>query len=201
MKTLGTIALLCCLSIVRLEAQTPTTQSKSASFIAISDIHLDTSNTPTWEAAAKTITQIAQGKNGNSKPSFILYLGDLPVHSDPRSSAQVANAMREAGLALKGLRGIAEQANIPLLYVPGNNDSYTGDYHYFDTTIFKGDTMGAARWPVIPGNKQISHQQNPYIGDQSLSQLGCYAAFPLGKDVPLEVVGLNTAMFSLKSLR
>ena len=196
MKTLRTIALLCCLFIVRLEAQPPATQNKSASFIAVSDIHLDTSNAATWEAAAKTITQIAQGKNGNSKPSFILYLGDLPVHSDPRSSAQVANAMNEAGIALKGLRGIAEQANIPLLYLPGNNDSYTGDYHYFDTTLFKKDTIGADRWPVIPGNKPVSHRQDPYIGDQSLLQLGCYTAYPLGKTVPFKVIALNTVIFS-----
>ena len=196
MKALRIIALLCCLFIVRLEAQTPAAQNKSASFIAVSDIHLDSSNTATWEAAAKTITQIAQGKTGSSKPSFILYLGDLPVHSDPRSSAQVANAMNEAGIALKDLRGIAEQANIPLLYVPGNNDSYTGDYHVFDTIVFKKDNIGADRWPVIPGNKPISHGQDPYIGNQSLFQLGCYTAFPLGRAVPFKVIALNTVMFS-----
>jgi hypothetical protein len=49
---------------------------------------------------------------------------------------------------------------------------------------------------VIPGNKPLSHLQDPYIGDQSLSRLGCYTAFPLGKTVPLEVIGLNTVMFS-----
>jgi sphingomyelin phosphodiesterase acid-like 3 len=190
MRISVSIFLFYCLFVSRVTAQS------TASFIAVSDIHLDTSNTPTWEAAAKTMTQIAQGKNGGSKPSFILYLGDLPVHSDPHSTAQVANAMNEAGIALKGLRGIAEQANIPLLYLPGNNDSYTGDYHVFDTTIFKKDTMGANRWPVIPGNQPISHQQDPYIGDQSLSRLGCYTAFPLGKSVPLEVIALNTVMFS-----
>lgn len=190
MKTLVSILLFYCLFVSRVTAQS------NASFIAVSDIHLDSGNTATWEAAAKTITQMAQGKNGPSKPSFILYLGDLPVHSDPRSSAQVANAMKEAGIALKDLRGIAEQANIPLLYVPGNNDSYTGDYHYFDTTIFKGDNVGADRWPVIPGNKAIPHGQDPYIADQSLFRLGCYTAFPLGKSVPLKVIVLNTVMFS-----
>jgi len=56
--------------------------------------------------------------------------------------------------------------------------------------------MGADRWPVIPGNKPISHGQDPYIADQSLSRLGCYAAFPLGKSVPPEVIALNTVMFS-----
>jgi sphingomyelin phosphodiesterase acid-like 3 len=190
MRISVSIFLVYCLFVSSVTAQS------TSSFIAISDIHLDTSNTATWEAAAKTITQIAQGKNGNTKPSFILYLGDLPVHSDPRSSAQVANAMNEAGLALKGLRGIAESANIPLLYLPGNNDSYTGDYHVFDTTLFKKDNIGAKEWPVIPGNKSIPHQQDPYISDQSLWKLGCYAAFPLGKDVPLKVIALNTVMFS-----
>lgn len=190
MRSSVSILLFYCLFVSRVTAQT------AGSFIAVSDIHLDSSNTPTWEAAAKTITQMAQGNNGGSKPSFILYLGDLPVHSDPHSSAQVANAMHEAGVALKDLRGIAEQANIPLLYLPGNNDSYTGDYHVFDTTVFKEDNMGTDRWPVIPGNKSISHQQDPYISDQSLSQLGCYAAFPLGRSVPLKVIALNTVMFS-----
>ncbi len=199
MRTFGILILFYFVSLNQLEAQTSAAPGNAPSFIAISDIHLDPSNTATWETAASTITQIAQGKNGGTKPSFILYLGDLPVHSDPRSSAQVANAMNEAGLALKGLRGIAEKANIPLLYLPGNNDSHTGDYHVFDTVLFKEDNTGAARWPVIPGNKLIAHQQDPYMGDQSLLQLGCYVAYPLGKDVPLEVIALNTVMFSPQS--
>jgi hypothetical protein len=168
--------------------------AQSLSFIAVSDIHLDTINKTTWEAAAKKITQLAKGG-----PSFILYLGDLPVHSDPRSSAQVANAMHQAGTALKDLRTIAEQANIPLLYLPGNNDSYTGDYHYFDTTLFKEDTTGSARWPVIPGKSPTPHRLDPYIGDQTLSRLGCYTAFPLGRSVPFKVIALNTVMFSEQS--
>ena len=191
MRIFGLLILFYCLSLSRLEAQ--------SSFIAVSDIHLDTINRDTWEAAAKQITQMAQGQGGSAKPSFILYLGDLPVHSDPRSSAQVANAMKMAGTALTDLRGIAEQANIPLLYLPGNNDSYTGDYHVFDTTIFKGDVNGWDRWPLIPGKKPIPHWQDPYMGDQSLSQLGCYTAYPLGKTVPFKVIALNTVMFSDQS--
>lgn len=191
MRISGILILFFCLSFNRLRAQ--------SSFIAVSDIHLDTINTPTWEAAAKQITQMAQGQAGGTKPSFILYLGDLPVHSDPRSSAQVANAMKEAVIALKDLRGIAEQANIPLLYLPGNNDSYTGDYHHFDTTLFKDDNVGGNRWPVIPGKNPTPHWQDPYISDQSLSQLGCYTAFPLGKAVPFKVIALNTVMFSQQS--
>ncbi len=87
MRTSVSFLLVFCLFVSRVTAQS------ASSFIAVSDIHLDSSNTPTREAAAKTITQIAQGKNGGPKPSFILYLGDLPVHSDPHSSAQVANAI------------------------------------------------------------------------------------------------------------
>jgi hypothetical protein len=196
MRTFGFLLILNIITLNQLEAQDQTTSGTSHSFITISDIHLDTSNTATWEAAAKKITQMAQGNPGSTKPSFILYLGDLPVHSDPRSSAQVANAMNEAGIALKGLRGIAEQANIPLLYLPGNNDSYTGDYHVFDTVLFKKDTIDTDRWPVITGKNPLSHLHDSIIGDQTLLQLGCYTAFPLGKSVPFEVIALNTVIFS-----
>ena len=135
MRTLVSILLFYCLFVGRVTAQS------TASFIAISDIHLDTINTPTWEAAAKTITQIAQGKNGGCK-TFLYPLSRRPPPSirtldHPRKSPM---RRKEAGLALQGLRGIAEQANIPLLYLPGNNDSYTGDYHVFDTVLFKEDT-------------------------------------------------------------
>lgn len=201
MRTSGILLLLLCLSLTGLKAQPSVTQQpnptgNALSFIAVSDIHLDTSNKTTWEAAAAKITQMAQGNGASTKPSFILYLGDLPVHSDPRSSAQVANAMKMAGMALQGLRGIAEQANIPLLYLPGNNDSYTGDYHVFDTTIFKEDNGGTSDWPLISGNHPLFHWQDSCIGDQSLLSLGCYSAYPLGKSVPFKVICLNTVMFS-----
>lgn len=91
MRTSGILLLLLCLSLTGLKAQPSVTQQpnptgNALSFIAVSDIHLDTSNKTTWEAAAAKITQMAQGNGASTKPSFILYLGDLPstpTHAHP----------------------------------------------------------------------------------------------------------------------
>ncbi|HEV2478564.1 MAG TPA: metallophosphoesterase [Puia sp.] len=98
-------------------------------FLVVSDIHLDDSGNQaailpaarnagvdTWDTARTEINHLLQ----NRSPRFIIYLGDLPLHVPP---ARVATAMTNAGTTLAALRGIAQDHHLPLLYVPGNNDS------------------------------------------------------------------------------
>src|ERR1700733_652587 len=122
----------------------------SPSFLVISDIHLHgeddqspaiTANSDSgkdlWDSAENKIRSVLSGQAGVARPKFIIYLGDLPWHA--KDPSQVRNVMENAGTALSGLRALAEQAHIPLLYVPGNNDSEDGDYGPFSDSLFRED--------------------------------------------------------------
>lgn len=161
------------------------------SFLVVSDIHLDDANdqaailptarnagVDTWDTARREIIHLLYSRS----PGFIIYLGDLPLHVPANN---VATAMTNAGITLKELRGIAQQKHIPLLFVPGNNDSPDSDYGKFSPTLFDYDTSGAKAWPVING-KIIPGSDNLY------QKLGCYAF----RKARLRIIVLNTVLYT-----
>ena len=165
------------------------------SFLVISDIHLDdakdqaailpnarNAGIDTWATARLEINQLLETQS----PRFILYLGDLPLHVPPTA---VATAMTNAGITLKDLRSIARQQHIPLLFVPGNNDSPDSDYGKFSPALFDYDTAGAKAWPVI-GAHVLKNSTGNY------ATLGCYATYPLGRKAKLRVIVLNTVLYT-----
>lgn len=185
-------------------------------FMTISDIHLDQvidsvdygcdSGTLLWKKAQDRFVSLIH----NQKPGFILYLGDLPVHENDNclnakvtsGSARMDSIHGDVGSVLERLRIISDSTNVPLLYLPGNNDGYKGDYASFayvkqsDTiTPFTLDTLGSQQWPIIKGTKKAS-----YFEKEGNSTLGYYAAYPLGKDPKrthnLKTIMLNTVILS-----
>ncbi|MDC8003210.1 metallophosphoesterase [Aureisphaera galaxeae] len=186
-------------------------------FMTISDIHLDDAvpevsygcdtGTELWTAAQSKFISLVKKKN----PGFILYLGDLPVHHGDSCLKKVVPSDSisdkihgDIGQVLAGLRTIADSTNVPLLYLPGNNDGYGGDYASFsyikanDTiTPFTLDTLGTKDWPIIKGTKPDSYFQR-----EGNATLGYYAAYPLGKDTTrtanLKVLMLNTVILSAR---
>lgn len=169
----------------------------SPSFLIISDIHLHaegdqspgiTKNSDSgkdlWDSTQNKIRSVLSGEAGFGKPKFIIYLGDLPWHA--KDSSQVPNVMENAGRVLSDLRVLAEKAHVPLLYVPGNNDSEDGDYGPFSSKLFDKDKSGAKYWPVIGGSPI----------DTSAWSLGCYSVSPLKKPGSLLVLVLNTNVFT-----
>ncbi len=177
-------------------------------FMVISDIHLHNSLTQDkitlkesdtghdlWDTAQKKIREVLDGKAGYNKPKFIIVLGDLPWHADAIVESELLSARENSGIVLHDLRLLAENAGVPLLYVPGNNDSWDGDYHPFSPKIFGNDPDGRNSWPVInPNNPDGTSGQASIIDDKKLN-LGCYSAYPLGKKAGLRVIALNTTMF------
>jgi hypothetical protein len=171
------------------------------SFLLISDIHLHgeddqspdiTKNSDSgkdlWDSAENKIRSVLSGRAGFVKPKFIIYLGDLPWHAKDSNSVQIADAMENAGQVLKDLRQLAERADIPLLYVPGNNDSEDGDYAPFSKNIFRKDPKGAKHWPLINGA----------LLDTTLWDLGCYSTLPLGQQGGPLVLVLNSNIFTAR---
>ncbi len=171
-------------------------------FLVISDIHLQNNkqqkeipdneaNTGSnlWQEAQKEIKKI----DSINKPKFIIVLGDLGWHASSAKPDEVASAMHNAGIVLKDLRNLSQKAGIPLLFIPGNNDSYSGDYKPFSKKLFNKDSIGKACWPLIDSDFPLS--QNPLRGDTSKLNLGCYSAYPLGEH-KLRVIVLNSTIFS-----
>ncbi len=172
-------------------------------FLAISDVHIDTSKAVTkygdetgmdlWNSTTQKISTIIS----TDKPTFIILLGDLPWHAKRDNPAQLNSAKGNTGFVLQNLRKIAVASKIPLLYVPGNNDSQGGDYDAFTVngkTPFMLDAGGQLKWPMITGAS--SHNNNdPSIADSTQLKLGCYSAWPLGKKSHLRVIALNSVIF------
>ena len=177
------------------------TASAQRSFLVVSDIHLDENKNQaailpnarnggidTWDTAKYEIVHLLETRS----PRFIIYLGDLPLHVPPTA---VGTAMPSAGKALADLRTLATSHHIPLLFVPGNNDSPDSDYGKFSSTIFEYDTTGAKEWPVI-GAKAWPAIGATLLKSPDYATLGCYAVYPLGRKAKLRVIVLNTVLYT-----
>lgn len=181
--------------------------SATGKFITISDIHLDDlatnvtygcdAGTTIWNSAKRQLKTLIQQES----PDFILFLGDLPVHSNDKcfldKSGNSTNIHTDIGSVLTDLRQIATNANIPLLYLPGNNDGYGGDYHSFSydngpqlITPFTLDSAGTERWPIVGAQSDSFYR---YDGD---SILGFYSVYPMGDTATknLKIITLNTVI-------
>ena len=159
-----------------------------SSFLVISDIHLNKSENQAssddtgydlWDSARIEINKVLDSNNA-AKPKFLLVLGDLPFHvlDDLSDLDAVRNSF---DTAYDNLNKIAKAAGVPLIIVPGNNDSYDGDYHQLDpehsVNLFSPDSIAS-------------------FADNSLAGIGAYSVYPLGKDKKLRLIVLNTVMFS-----
>ena len=189
--------------------------AQTGKFLIVTDVHLqsDTVNvtygsdagTAIWNAALNKFSQILKSQ----QPEFVLYLGDLTRHSKDwwgscppsiRDSADIHDGIEDV---LEGLRTHAEQGGVPLLYLPGNNDGYMGDYSSFtyidpsqdSITPFDLDPAGEPEWPVI--NPSTGKTATYIRGDRDL---GFYSAYPIKGNKKLRIIMLNTVIFSNSSI-
>ena len=180
-------------TILLSSASLDTTPPNTASFLVLSDIHLDPSNnqttilpaarntgTDTWDTAQQEINRLLN----TEKPGFIIYLGDLPLHGRPTA---IDTVMQAAGKTLADLRTIATKTHTPLVFVPGNNDSPDSDYGKFSPTLFRDDAESPSSWPAIGATT---------ISTTLYKALGCYSAYPLGRKTKLRVIVLNTVLYT-----
>ncbi|MCB1057743.1 MAG: metallophosphoesterase, partial [Acidobacteria bacterium] len=132
---------------------------------------------------------------------FILYLGDLPVHSGSVNP----NVEDGIGDVLGGLRTLVETAPtpIPLLYLPGNNDSLLGDYCEFSDAArnpeppYTLDTDHELVWPMVNASScaRVGTQTPGCLLDRTHRLDGYYSAYPT-QDHRLLVLMMNTVMFT-----
>ncbi|MEP7143233.1 MAG: metallophosphoesterase [Ferruginibacter sp.] len=184
-------------------ATIPNNKKDFPCFLTISDTHIDTTISQTkygsetgldlWQSAVQKINRLIE----IHQPKFIILLGDLPWHAKKAIDSQLISARANTGFILTSMRALAEAAKIPLLYVPGNNDSWGGNYDAFTVqgkTPFSNDPAGQDQWPMI-NSRVLPADRDPAIADSSQLRLGCYAAYPLGKKSKLRLIVLNSVIF------
>jgi sphingomyelin phosphodiesterase acid-like 3 len=168
-------------------------------FLIISDIHLEDSlkqqdiknNTgyDLWDATKKEMVAIIK----TSHPSFILVLGDITRHEDisKKDSNSVRENLQRVIVYFKDTAKIA--SDVPLIYIPGNNDSWNGDYSAFYLPDLIYNNYG---YPFINVSSSITVSGACIANDSLQKQLGCFSIYPLGKKNKLRLIVLNTVIFS-----
>lgn len=104
-------------------------------FLFLSDVHLaanrattdygEDAGTALWETFRIKIGSIVDSTN---PPFFILYTGDMPEHGGSSNPFQRDINIKDV---LSDLQQMSAAKNIPLFYLPGNNDALAGNYCFF----------------------------------------------------------------------
>ncbi|MEM5566282.1 metallophosphoesterase [Psychroserpens sp. AS72] len=171
------------------------TKSSISSFLALSDVHLNSdagnvtfgrgndTGDSLWARTKLKLEAVIKAE----QPKFMVYLGDLPHHCD-------TSRVKNVTLMLEHLRSL--NINIPLLYLPGNNDSLGGDYASFQNrdsvTPFSTDKNKFDPWPILHESKgKIKISDTDFR-----SKFGYYATdLAIGTDT-LKIIALNTVIFT-----
>jgi sphingomyelin phosphodiesterase acid-like 3 len=179
-------------------------QAGQPSYLHLSDVHLDLSGSSSdtdpqlW---AITKAKLASLLAGPDAPAFVLYTGDLPGHYECEDSTtnpdcalqpdQQAAHDADVRTVLSDLRDLVADTGIPLLYMPGNNDSLAGDY--FSFTDAAGETplslVPEAGYPAVNASKPCGSP--PCMVSNPRPGLGFYSARPVDG---LRVVALNSVI-------
>lgn len=172
----------------------------SYNFLTISDIHFDQTRIITnydHETGKQLLRNVFKKLSTiitKTKPTFIIYLGDLPAYNITKKTRISENRQ-----VLERLQQLAK-VNIPLFYVPGNNDALGGDYHSFANAsgMIPTSTDPNPQWPGIDVKKNCQHSQLHacFISLQYAHKFGFYSAYPLGHNKHLELIVLNSVIFS-----
>ncbi len=140
-------------------------------------------------AAKKEIDTLIADK----KPTFIIVLGDLPKHDDV-TKGDSNNVRQNIVQVLTWFKDSANiPAGVPLIYVPGNNDSWNGDYSAFTLpdSIFNGYA-----YPFIHVDSAKAADHACIANDSLQKSIGCFSVYPLGKANKLKLIVLNTVIFT-----
>jgi sphingomyelin phosphodiesterase acid-like 3 len=167
-------------------------------FLVVSDVHLNEQKAmysayngrgdagyDLWEAAKDKIDRLLK----EHKPSFILLLGDLPMHH--ALPADSDRAKKEISAVINSLKFIASENHVPIIFVPGNNDIPGHHNGAFSASHFRSYTGSPDDWALASGAVQYPTNAKP-------SGLGYYSIFPLA-DHRLRVIVLNTVTYLSKT--
>ena len=189
--------------------------SKAATFIHLSDVHLNTqatnityhedTGTELWQS---TLDKLADVLKQDDKPEFIVYTGDIPAHYNcthphcylPDSERGPHN--KNIATVLDDLRSLSQAHDTPLFYAPGNNDGLAGDYWSFTDSGHQPATPTELSpdpqnpYPALDTDAQCSaNSSGACMEANPHPEFGYYAVRP----VPgLRIVALNSIILGHK---
>lgn len=174
------------------------------SFLTISDIHYQTGGPVVnygqgdtgdvlWANTQKEVQRVIRMQ----PPKFIVLLGDLPAHNN---QTRVKNLQTI-------LAGFSRHMDLPVFYVPGNNDALgnnrrDGDYHSFTNRV--GDNVFSLDpgqgWPTLHADQACPDTPTSRAclvdpTNPARQRFGYYAAKPLGTQAKLRLIVLNTVIW------
>ncbi|MEB3156938.1 MAG: metallophosphoesterase [Cyanobacteriota bacterium] len=173
----------------------------------VSDVHLNTSSTTTtygqdtgldlWRSLKAKLQTLIDSK---TPPAFIIFTGDLPAHyaCGPVNCylppGQRASHNTNMAVLLEDLRSLVSRKNIPLFFIPGNNDGLAGDYFSFADARQKTalNLVPEARNPYPALNTAPRCGAPPCLVADPHPKMGYYAARPIPG---LRLIGLNTIIW------
>ncbi|WP_298511266.1 metallophosphoesterase [uncultured Kordia sp.] len=170
-------------------------KTTTAKFLSLSDVHINgdmtetqfgnVSGTQLWSRTKTKIEAVVK----QEQPKFMVYLGDLPAYIDSERA-------QNTHLMLENLRSL--QIGIPILYLPGNNDSLEGDYHSFTNgngnSVLTEDENVSNNWPIINSSSTVIRAHNLDFN----KEFGYYSVDLVDNGSTLKVIALNTVIFSNK---
>lgn len=176
-------------------------------FLFLSDIHLNTtSNTTAYgsdtgmELWANFLNKADSVLRSDNPPRFVVYTGDLPAHYSCSPSCYLppekrATHNQNLKVILTGLRNLADKYNIPLFYMPGNNDGLAGDYYSF------ADEQQQTPFSLVPDTKNPYPALNilpgsakaPCLVSNPHPTMGYYSARPVEG---LRLISMNTIIYN-----
>jgi 3',5'-cyclic AMP phosphodiesterase CpdA len=142
-----------------------------------------------WNAAKKEIDCLIK----NNHPSFIVVLGDITRHEDFTKSDSFSVRKNMLRVMNYFKNDTAEIGTIPFIYIPGNNDSWNGDYSAFTLPDTVYEKFG---YPMLHVASSTATSGACIANDSLQKQLGCFSLYPLGKENKLRLIVLNTVIFS-----
>ncbi|MGD2114016.1 MAG: hypothetical protein PVG07_03125 [Acidobacteriota bacterium] len=173
-------------------------------YLHLSDVHLDLtgeSSDTDPQLWAITRAKLASILDGPEAPAFVLYTGDLPGHYDCENPdckldpSQVPPHDDNVRTVLSDLHDLVAGTGIPLLYLPGNNDSLAGDYFSFS------DRAGRTPLSLVPDDHYPAVNASTPCGEPPCTVsaprpgLGFYSARPVDG---LRVIALNSVLLGRK---
>lgn len=173
----------------------------------LSDVHLNTSSQTTtygqdtglglWQALKAKLQTVIDSK---TPPAFVIFTGDLPAHYEcgavncylPPGQRTSHNA--NMAVLLDDLRALVAKKQIPLFFIPGNNDGLAGDYFSFadarqNTAL---QLVPEARNPYPALNTAARCGEPPCLLAAPHPKMGYYSARPIQG---LRLIGLNTIIW------
>lgn len=178
-------------------------------FLHLSDVHLNTfadsitygddTGTELWANARARIKEVLQQ---DPKPGFVVYTGDLPAHYACEATCFIPKDQRgdhnkNIQTILDDMRDLVAAANIPLFYMPGNNDALAGDYYSFADS----EQHTPLSLSPDPGNPYPAINASQPCGDPPCMvtdphpTMGYYSARP---EAGLRLIALNSIILGRK---